>query len=154
MRGAAEQTGWEQVGADVVVQAPGLEDETAEALAALPGVEATSPVFTAPERLARHRRSASRASRLVAFDPAPMREVGCGQPAAGRPVRRAQATRCPSWCPPTSSSPTTETQLRYAQSLLPVRVVGRMDRIPGVTTGESFVAVDAAALVRGGRAAT
>ena len=144
LRGAAERTGWEQVGADVVVQAPGLEDETAAALAALPGVEATAPVFTAPS-VSLDTDLGVEGVRLVAFDPDAMREVGADSPFRVD-LPSAAGDALPILVSSDLEIADPETELRYATSLLPVEVVGRLNRIPGVTTGESFVAVDAAAL--------
>ena len=145
LRAAAERTGWEQVGADVVAQAPGLEDDTAEAVAGLPGVEATAPVFSAPS-VSLSTDLGVEGVRLVAFDPEAMREVGADGPfVVDLPAPSGDAL-------PVLVSPDLEvadpaTGLRYATTLLDVEVAGQIDRIPGVTApGESFVAIDAAAL--------
>ncbi|GAA1476967.1 hypothetical protein GCM10009623_14130 [Nocardioides aestuarii] len=145
LRAAAERTGWEQVGADVVAQAPGLEDDTAEALAGLAGVEATAPVFSAPS-VSLSTDLGVEGVRLVAFDPDAMREVGADGPfRVDLPARTGEAM--PILVSPDLEVADPATELRYATSLLPVEVAGRVDRIPGVTApGESFVAIDAAAL--------
>ncbi len=144
LRSAAEQTGWEQVGSDLVVQAAGLEDDTATALAELPGVEATAPVFTSPS-VSLDTDLGVEGVRLVAFDPAAMREAGDGSPLrVDLPEPAGEAL--PVLVSPDLELAQATTELRYATSTIPVEVVGRLPRIPGVTTGESFVAVDAAAL--------
>lgn len=144
LRSGAERAGWERVGADLVVQADGMEDDTAASLESLPGVEATSPVFTSPS-VSIDTAVGIEGVRLVAFDPAAMREAGAGSPLPVDLPARSDGVL------PVIVSPDLEldsdlTDVRYATSTVPVRVVGRMDRIPGVTSGESFVAVDAAAI--------
>ncbi len=74
LRHGSEQTGWEQVGSDIAVQAAGLEEDTAADLARLPGVETTAPVFTSPS-VSLDTEQGVEGVRLVAFDPAAMRET-------------------------------------------------------------------------------
>ena len=144
LRHGAEQTGWEQVGADLVVQAPGLSDEVVDELRRLPGVDALAPVFSSSS-VSLDTRLGVEGVRLLAFDPEQMRRVGRDSPqpvdlpsssgeelvAIGSPELQLDGGRA---------------ELRYAQSTVPVRVVDRLDRIPGVTTGEPFIAVEPDAL--------
>ena len=144
LRHGSEQTGWEQVGSDFAVQAAGLEDDTAADLARLPGVETTAPVFTSPS-VSLDTEQGVEGVRLVAFDPAAMRET-TGESPLPVDLPEGSGDELAVLVSPDLELAGDVTQLRYAQSTLPVRVVGRMDRIPGVTAGEPFVAVDIAAL--------
>lgn len=144
LRHGAEQGGWERVGSDLVVQAVGLEDDTAAAVAALPGVESTSPVFTSPS-VSINTALGVEGVRLVAFDAADMRAVGAGSPLqVDLPQGSGDALSI--LVSPDLEFDEALTDLRYATTTVPVQVRGTLERIPGVTTGESFVAVDAAAL--------
>lgn len=146
LRSGAERTGWEQVGADLVVQSPGFQDDAVEEIASLPGTEAVAPVF-AGDSVSLETAEGVEGIRLIAFDPTAMREVGAESPI---PVDlpAGSGKELVALASPDLQLDGEHTELRYGSSVTPVRVVDRLAEIPGVTSGESFLAVDAAALTR------
>jgi hypothetical protein len=144
LRQGAEQAGWEQVGADVTIQAAGLRDDVVERLEKLPGVESVASVFTSPS-VSVDTAVGVEGARLVAFDPTAMREATAGSP---EPIDLPASSEdeLVALASPDFELDDPLTELRYAQATIPTRVAGRLERIPGVTEGESFLAVDIAAL--------
>ena len=140
LRTGAEQTGWEVVGADVAVVADGLDDGVVEELRQLPGVDLVAPVFSA-ESVSLDTRGGVEGVTVVGVDPAALATVTEGRlrdlalPAAADGQVSAVAS-------PDLALADEQASLRYAQDSVELRVVDRIDRIPGVTAGESFVLVD------------
>lgn len=144
LRSGAEQTGWEQAGADVSVTTGGLRDDTVDRLAALPGVDEVAAVFAA-DSISLDTRTGVEGVRLLGTDLRALSRVG---------DERLRALELPSTedgaitavASPDLSLDDEEALLRYAQDRVPVRVVQRLDRLPGLTDGESFLLVDLASL--------
>ena len=139
----AERTGWEQVGADVSVATGGLDDEAVRALADLPGVESVAPVFTIGS-VSLDTRTGVEGVQVVGVDPAALAAVGDG------PLGDLDLARGGEELTAVASSDLAlddgRAVLRYAQSLVDVEVVERLDSIPGITRGGSFLLVDLARL--------
>jgi putative ABC transport system permease protein len=144
LRANAERAGWEQVGGDVVVLAQGLDQETVERVAAADGVETAAPVFAA-DSVSVQTRAGIEGVRLIGVDPAALAAVSAESPLPVN-VPPAENGELRAIASPDLPLDDGEAQLRYAQSAVPLRVTARMERIPGVTTGEPFIAVDLAAL--------
>jgi putative ABC transport system permease protein len=143
LRTGAERTGWEQVGADTAVRTNGFHDDTIARLADVPGVEGVAPVATSGS-VSLDTRTGVEGVALVATDVASLRAVG------GERLRDLELPPAPEGelTVVVSSDLDLEsdrTTLRYAQSMIPVRIVDRIDQVPGVTDG-SFVLADIGAL--------
>ncbi len=144
VRDNAERTGWEQVGADTLVVADGLDDEVLAQVVALPGVESVAAVFSA-DSVSLGTRTGIEGVRVIGVDPAALAAAGAGGPLPVE-VPRSGGGELRAVASPDLVLDEELAQLRYAQSVVPLRVTGRVARIPGVTNGESFVAVDLASL--------
>ena len=141
----AQQTGWEQAGADATVTATGLDDGTVARIAALPGVEEVAEVFSA-ESVSLDTRGGVEGVTVLGVDPEVLARVGeqrLGGLALPDPVDGELAAVAS----PDLDLADERAVLRYAQAAVPVHVVDRIDRVPGVTEGESYLLVDHADLV-------
>ena len=83
--------------------------------------------------------------RLIGVDPEALARAGAGGPLQVQ-VPGPEAGQLRALASPDLPLDDGEAQLRYAQSVVPLQVTDRVERIPGVTNGESFVAVDLAAM--------
>ncbi|HEX6148761.1 FtsX-like permease family protein, partial [Nocardioides sp.] len=144
LRANAERTGWEQVGGDVVVLAEGVNNEIVEQVTDVDGVESVAAVFSA-DSISVQTRAGIEGVRLIGVDPELLARAGAGGPLQVH-VPSAEDGELRALASPDLPLDDDGTELRYAQSTVPMRVTGRLERIPGVTTGEPFVAVDLAAL--------
>ena len=143
LRRGAEQAGWEQVGADVAVEAGGLRPPAVDQLTALEGVRHVAPVFTA-DSVSVDTRTGVEGVTVVGVDPEQLAAVSEG------PLRDLDLTpRDDGRLPAVASSDLVlddeQAQLLYAQARVELQVVERLERLPGVTEGGSFVLVDLAA---------
>lgn len=144
LRSNAERTGWEQVGADALVVADGLNDDIVAQVSALPGVESVAAVFTA-DSISVDTRTGIEGVRVIGVDPEALAAAGAAGPLQVE-VPQSGGGELRAIASPDLLLDGKSAQLRYAQSVVPLRVTGRVPRIPGVTNGESFVAVDLASL--------
>lgn len=144
LRAGAEQAGWEQIGADLSVTSHGMDDDVIAQLEDLPRVTAVAEVFTA-DSVSLETRGGVEGVTVIGVDASELARVGgdalggLALPAADDGVLAAVAT-------PDLQLADSMASVRYAQAQVPVRVVERLDRIPGVTDGGSFVLVDRAEL--------
>ncbi|QZY28874.1 FtsX-like permease family protein [Nocardioides coralli] len=143
LRTGAERAGWDEVGADTAVLTTGVHDDTVARLADVTGVETVAPVATTGS-ISLDTRTGVEGVELVATDVASLRLVGDER------VRDLELPAAPAGELTAVVSSDLDIEdgravLRYAQSTIPVRVIDRVDRIPGVTDG-SFLLVDIAAL--------
>ncbi len=142
-RGAAD-AGWEQVGADVTVTANGLDDATVARVADLPGVTGVASVFTAGS-VSLDTRGGVEGVTVLGVDPAALASVG-EERLRGLSLPAPVDGEVAGVLSPDLQLDDDRASLRYAQDLVGVRVVDRIDRVPGVTEGESFLLVDRADL--------
>jgi putative ABC transport system permease protein len=140
LRSNAERTGWEQVGADTLVVAPGLNDDVVAQVAALPGVESVAAVFSA-DSVSLGTRTGIEGVRVIGVDPEALAAAGDGGPLPVE-VPQSGGGQLRAVASPDLVLDDETAELRYAQSSVPVHVSGRVARIPGVTNGESFIAFD------------
>ncbi len=140
LRAGAEQAGWEEVGADVAVRADGLDDDVVAALRDLPGVTGVAEVFTA-ESVSLDTRGGVEGVTVIGVDPAVLAQVG-EQRLRDLDLPAGDDGEVTAIASPDLLLDDGLATLRYAQSEVPLRVVDRVDRVPGVTTGESFVLAD------------
>lgn len=141
----AERAAFSELGADVRVSEARIGAADLDRLRELPGVEAVAPVYSVEALL--HTTTGRQTVRVLGVEPATLAEV------TGRGLE-AEAVRVPGESGgevQVLASADLElgeetTMLEYAQADVPVRVAGRPARVPGLTDGESFVLVDAAAL--------
>lgn len=140
LRAGADRTGWEQVGADVAVTANGLDDEVVAALGDLPGVTDVAEVFTA-ESVSLDTRGGIEGVTVIGVDPAVLARVG-EERLRGLDLPAGTDGSVTAIASPDLLLDDGRATLRYAQSLVPLTVVDRLDRVPGVTAGESFVLAD------------
>ncbi|MGZ5399116.1 MAG: hypothetical protein ACXWDM_03815 [Nocardioides sp.] len=140
LRAGADQTGWEVAGADVAVVADGLDDGVVEQLRQLPGVDLVAPVFSA-ESVSLDTRGGVEGVTVVGVDPATLATVGEERlrDLSLPPTVDGEVAAVAS---PDLVLADERASLRYALDSVELRVVDRIDRIPGVTEGESFVLVD------------
>ena len=144
LRTGAEQTGWEIVGADVAVVTDGLDDDVVDRLRQLPGVEEVAPVFSA-KSVSLDTRGGVEGVTVIGVDPDALASVGeerlrdLSLPPAADGVVSVIAS-------PDLVLADERANLRYAQDGVELQVVERIDRIPGLTQGESFVLGDLAEL--------
>jgi putative ABC transport system permease protein len=144
LRANAERSGWEQVGADVVVHAEGLNGRVVELVTEVDGVDSVAAVFAA-DSVSVDTLTGVEGVRLIGVDPAALARAGAGGPLQVQ-VPGAEGGQLRALASPDLPLDDGQAQLRYAQSVVPLQVTDRVERIPGVTNGESFVAVDLAAM--------
>ena len=144
LRANAARSGWEQVGADVVVHAEGLNGRVVEQVTEVAGVDSVAAVFAA-DSVSVDTRTGVEGVRLIGVDPAALARAGAGGPLQVQ-VPGPEGGQLRAVASPDLPLDDGEAQLRYAQSVVPLQVTDRVERIPGVTNGESFVAVDLAAM--------
>ena len=144
LRTGAERAGWEEVGADAAVRTSGFHDDTVERLAGIPGVDEVAAVATT-DSVSLDTRTGVEGVQLVATDVDALAEVG-EQRLRDLRLPEAPAGELAAVASSDLLLDDERATLRYAQSTIPVRVVDRVDRIPGVTSGGSFLLVDIAAL--------
>lgn len=144
LRNNAERTGWEQVGADTLVVADGLNDDIVDQVATLPGVESIAAVFRA-DSVSVDTRTGIEGVRVIGVDPEALAAAGAGGPLQVQ-VPQSGGGELRAIASPDLVLDGESAELRYAQSVVPLTVTGRVSRIPGVTQGESFIAVDLASL--------
>ena len=139
----AERAGWEEVGADVAVRAGGLDDEAVRGLAELPGVSAVAPVFTT-DSVSLDTRTGVEGVQVVGVDPAALAAVSDG------PLRDLDLSSDGEGLSGVASRDLSfddgRAVLRYAQSRVDVTVVDRLESLPGIAAGGSFLLVDLALL--------
>ncbi|WP_208542856.1 hypothetical protein [Nocardioides euryhalodurans] len=140
LRRGAELAGWEQVGADVGILAGGLDDEDVDRLAALPGVSTVAPVFSA-DSTSFSTRTGVEGVQLVGVDPAALARVGDGS-LSGLDLAPTADGTLTGVASPDLSLDDDRGLLRYAQSQVDVEVVDRVDSLPGISQGGSFLLVD------------
>ena len=140
LRAGAERTGWEQVGADVAVTADGLDDDVVASLAGLPGVTDAAAVFTA-ESVSLDTRGGVEGVTVIGVDPEVLARVG-EERLRDLDLRGTDDGAVSAVASPDLLLDDGQATLRYAQSRVPLSVVDRVERIPGVTEGESFVLAD------------
>lgn len=144
LRTGAERTGWEQIGADLTVRTNGIHDDTVARLEAIPGVARVAAVATT-ESVSLDTRTGVEGIRLIAVDIDDLAAVG------DLPVRDLELPTAGTGALAAAASPDLaldreQASLRYAQETIPVDVVDRLPRIPGVTTEGSFLLVDLSTL--------
>ncbi len=144
LRSNAERTGWEQVGADTLVVADGLNDDIVAQVSALPGVDSVAAVFSA-DSISLDTRTGIEGVRVIGVDPEALAAAGAEGPLQVE-VPQSGGGELRAIASPDLVLDGEIAELRYAQSVVPLRVTGRVSRIPGVTNGESFIAVDLASL--------
>lgn len=137
----AERLAWDAVGADAAVTGGQFDEALVRRVEQLPGVTAVAAVHSVNAFL---RTTSGRESvTAIAVDPARLqavkREAPVSVPVPG-PAEGAMGAVVSSDLDLLSS----ETSLFYARSTAPVTVTDRVEEIPGVTAGESFVLVDVA----------
>ena len=144
VRSNAERTGWEQVGADTLVVADGLTTKVVAQVVGLPGVESVAAVFSA-DSVSLDTRTGIEGVRVIGVDPEALAAAGEGRAAAGggAPTGGGELP-CRRVARPGAGRRGWPAALRAVG--VPLQVTGRVARIPGVTNGESFVAVDLASL--------
>ncbi|MGH3348168.1 MAG: FtsX-like permease family protein [Nocardioides sp.] len=144
LRANAERSGWEQVGADVVVHAEGLNGRIVDQVTEVAGVESVAAVFAA-DSISVVTRTGVEGVRLIGVDPEALARAGAGGPLQVR-VPGPEDGELRALASPDLPFDDDDAQLRYAQSVVPLHITDRVERIPGVTNGESFVAVDLGAM--------
>lgn len=140
LRRGAERAGWEQVGADVGVEARGLRPPAVKQITDIDGVRRVAPVFTA-DSVSVETRTGVEGVTVVGVDPATFAEVSEGR------LRDLDLSPREDGMIPAVASTDLEldderAQVLYAQSRVDLRVVDRLEQVPGVTEGGSFVLVD------------
>jgi hypothetical protein len=136
----AETAGWEEVGADVTVTANGVDDATVARLAGLPGVTGVAAVFSA-DSVSLDTRGGVEGVTVLGVDPAALAEVG-EERLRGLSLPAPVDGEIAGVLSPDLQLDDDRASLRYAQDLVDVHVVDRLDAVPGVTEGESFLLVD------------
>lgn len=142
LRRGAEAAGWEQVGADVAVEAGGLRPPAVERLAALDGVRAVAAVFTA-DSVSLDTRTGVEGVTVIGVDPDALAAVATG-PLRDLDLSPRGDGRLPAVASEDLSFDDEQAEMIYAQSRVDLQVVERLDEVPGVTEGGSFVLVDLA----------
>lgn len=143
LRRGADRAGWEQVGADVSVESGGLRPPTVEQLADIDGVRRVAPVFTA-DGVSLNTRTGVEGVSVVGVDPQTFAAVSEG-PLGDPDLSPREDGRLPAVASTDLALDDEQAQLLYAQARVDLQVVDRLERVPGVTEGGSFVLVDLAA---------
>jgi len=143
VRRGADSAAWQAVGADVLVSGGGFDAETRQRVEDVPGVSALAAVHSVTGIL--DTRVGLERVKVLAVDPAELQQVTGKGP---DPVRVPAPVdgRLGVLASEDLDLDGDESTLDYAQASMPVHVVGRIDDIPGVTDGGSFVLVDVEAL--------
>ncbi len=140
----ADRAARSELGADVRISEARIGADDLARLRDVAGVEAVAPVYAVDALL--HTSTGRKPVRVLAVEPATLAEV------TGRGDRQIDVPGGGSGdTVPVLVSPDLElagetTVLEYAQAEVPVSVAGRPAGVPGLTDGEGFVLVDAAAL--------
>ncbi|WP_265520879.1 ABC transporter permease [Oerskovia flava] len=147
VRGAVEQEAWSQVGADLRVTGPILDDDVAARIAAIDGVEEVARVAEAGEHLLRQSVSGQRVT-LFAVDVAALGRVQDGAPGAWEPpagLVTAEAGALPVALASSLGIPPGADGVRLiGDESVDVDVVGTTASVLGVRTPREFVVADRA----------
>lgn len=144
LRRGADRAGWEQVGADVSVESGGLRPPIVGQLADLEGVRGVAPVFTA-DGVSLDTRTGVEGVSVLGVDPETFAAVSEGT-LRGSDLNPREDGRVPAVASTDLALDDEQAQLLYAQARVDLQVVDRLERVPGLTEGGSFVLVDLAAL--------
>ena len=140
VRRGADRAAWQAVGADVLVSGGGFDAEARQRVEDVPGVTAVAAVHTVTGIL--DTRVGLDQVKVVAVDPAALQQVTGAGPEPVEVPGSAEG-RLGILASEDLDLDGDETILDYAQASMPVQVKGRIQDIPGVTDGGSFVLVDA-----------
>jgi putative ABC transport system permease protein len=140
---AAERSGWREVGADVTVEGGAFDQDLVTRVEQLPGVRAVAAVRTSSRALLETRIGGRRVT-MVAVAPAALREVTAEAP-AGVPVQvpSADGEALRVLASTGLDLADSRTAFDYADTTVPVEVVGRVPGVPGVDVDGEFLVVAA-----------
>lgn len=145
VRSGAERAGWAEVGADARISQAELDETARRRIAAVDGVEAVAAVHTPLGLL--DTPGGSKQVTVLGVDPRALAEVTGRGPDPITPPRPVGGEAGAVVASSLRLDPE-GARLRYAQAEMQLAVVEEADLLPGLTTGEPFVLVDAEELRR------